>query len=709
MKIPIQLKDLKFCRVRDKSKAPFESNWVNKPYSYEEICNFKNENYGILCGYNNLAVIDCDREELSLIIDTLFPKTFTVQTGGGGKHFYFIIPDLEKKIILNAGEQHLGEIQFRGQQVVGSGSTHPNGKKYKLLKDVKISEISYKFIKEHLDNFIKKEDYTLNTQTTTEDYSNLIEEISKKWKKGNRQDLALITAGYLRKEKRLGINTVKYIITKVCEITKDTEINMRLNAIVQTYKKDEVKIKGIKGFIEYNIKDKENLQQEIITQIALRHPRDATEIIVKHFLDKFYIYSTRDDEKSEMWIYENGIYVPQGVSYIKEFCRLLLGKVYTTTLANEVAEKIRVETFINAEEFFKTKYIYEIPILDGILDIRTREINPYDPQKIFFNKIPLNYVPEQRCPLITQFFKDILPNEDDLKVIFEIFGFLLLKDYTIEKAIMFNGVGRNGKTKTLKLMENFIGNENVCNVPIGSMNKDNFDLEDLFGKLLNSAGDVGKTSLKDTGCFKELTGRDGVNLKRKFKRTLRFVNYAKHIFACNELPQVYDNTEGFWSKWVLIDFPFEFKTKREILDLPKDQQINKKEIDLNILEKISTQEELNGLLNEALNGLDRLFKNKDFSYTKGTEYIKTTWKRRANSFLAFCEDNIKEDEKEYITKFNLRKQYGSYCKKHNLKSSVSDKSIKWILENDYYVGDDRIQGERGQIRVWKGIKFKWIL
>ena len=170
---------------------------------------------------------------------------------------------------------------------------------------------------------------------------------------------------------------------------------------------------------------------------------------------------------------------------------------------------------------------------------------------------------------------DALPISEDVKVIFEIFGFLLLKEYIIEKAVMFNGIGRNGKTKTLKLMENFIGNENVCNVPISSMNKDNFDLEDLFGKLLNSAGDVGKTSLKDTGCFKELTGRDGVNLKRKFKRTLRFVNYAKHIFACNDLPIVYDITEGFWSKWVLIDFPFEFKTEKEIEQIPKEERNNK--------------------------------------------------------------------------------------------------------------------------------------
>jgi len=460
-----------------------------------------------------------------------------------------------------------------------------------------------------------------------------------------------------------------------------------------------------------SIKEEKEEQKEdsikliVSNLIALKHPRDATELIVERFMKNNYIYSTRDDEKSEMWIYDNGIYLSQGQTFIKEFCGKVLGKVYTTQLANEVVEKIRVKTYINQDEFFKTNYIYEIPILDGILNIKTRKISPFTPEKIFFNKIPLNYKPKQKCKKIDKFFRDILGDEGDIEVMYEILGSLLLKDYSIEKAVMFNGNGRNGKGKTLRLMENFVGSANVCNVGINSMQKDNFDLEDLFGKLLNVGGDTGKTSLKDTGCFKELTGRDGVNLKRKFKRTLRFVNYAKHVFACNELPIVYDNTEGFWTKWVLIDFPYEFKTKEEIEKLPIEERANKKIINLNIIDEISTQDELNGLLNEALDGLDRLLEKKDFTNSKGTSYIKKTWKRRANSFLAFCEDSINEDENGEIIKIKLKKEYSKYCKKYNLKNKAGDKLIKSTLENDYFVEEVR---DFDRNRLWKGIKFKEI-
>ena len=92
--IPPQLKNLKFCRIKKGTKRPFEKEWTNKPYSYEEIQEFlPEENYGVLCGYENLAVIDCDKKELQLIIEKLLPETFKVKTGGGGTHNYYFIKD----------------------------------------------------------------------------------------------------------------------------------------------------------------------------------------------------------------------------------------------------------------------------------------------------------------------------------------------------------------------------------------------------------------------------------------------------------------------------------------------------------------------------------------------------------------------------------------------------------------------------------------
>lgn len=161
--IPTQLKNAQFCRVKAQTKKPFEMNWTNNLYSYDKIQNFfPQENYGVICGHNNLAVIDCDSDKLVKIVSEKLPKTFTIQTGGGGKHFYYFVPDLKKKLILNdpdvasAEESHLGEVQFIGQQVVGPGSTHPNGKKYEIVENSDIQEISLEKLLSVVGFFIKK-------------------------------------------------------------------------------------------------------------------------------------------------------------------------------------------------------------------------------------------------------------------------------------------------------------------------------------------------------------------------------------------------------------------------------------------------------------------------------------------------------------------------------------------------------------------------
>jgi len=149
--IPKQLKDMAFCRVMFKEKKPFENNWQTIAYTYEQIQEyFPQENYGVLTGYNDLAVLDDDTKDKSLLklFEDNFPKTFRVRD-----HYYIKIKGMDKKIILykNPNDRknriHLGEIQWKGQMVVGAGSIHPSGEEYDLRNDCEIIEIDISELK----------------------------------------------------------------------------------------------------------------------------------------------------------------------------------------------------------------------------------------------------------------------------------------------------------------------------------------------------------------------------------------------------------------------------------------------------------------------------------------------------------------------------------------------------------------------------------
>ena len=73
----------------------------------------------------------------------------------------------------------------------------------------------------------------------------------------------------------------------------------------------------------------------------------------------------------------------------------------------------------------------------------------------------VKYDKQKTCPGIQLFFSQILKNKEDLPLIQEIFGYLLWKEYFIERAVMLTGSGRNGKGKTLELMKRFVGVENI--------------------------------------------------------------------------------------------------------------------------------------------------------------------------------------------------------------------------------------------------------
>lgn len=75
------------------------------------------------------------------------PETFTVRTGGGGLHLYYI-SDLAEKLVMfdrtvreGGKPMHLGEVQSRGFQAVGPGSLHPNGTFYTVEKDLPIARL----------------------------------------------------------------------------------------------------------------------------------------------------------------------------------------------------------------------------------------------------------------------------------------------------------------------------------------------------------------------------------------------------------------------------------------------------------------------------------------------------------------------------------------------------------------------------------------
>ena len=693
IKIPQILSSFRFIKVIKNDKKPFENDWQNTA-NYEinskELLKHLEEggNYGVIGGKGKL-IIDIDKKSpdfkgVVTAADNL-PKTFTTKTVNGGFHLYFLCDDLEDGIRLR---NEAGEVRATGMMVVGPESTIDD-KRYEIILHLPIAKVSKKQIEETFKKWLPERSDEDEEKPKTPDKTRSGQEWGVLCKK--------IESG---KDKEKIFEEMK-LYAKWSEAGTKYQQHQYKKAQEHIEKKKQKTIEKIEN--KYDLK---SLAFDVLMKIASHKKSEATEEIVKKIIGNEHIYTTRDDERAQMWIYQDGIYVPQAKTYIKEICRTILGEAYTTNIVNEIISKIEAGSYVEQDDFFKNEQIEEVAIESGILNIMTREITPFTPQKKFFSKRPIKYNENAECPAISKHFETVLKYKEDVPVLEELFGYLLLRENKIERAFMFIGSGRNGKGKTLELMKRFVGIDNCASIPLQQLEDDNFAMGELFNKMANIAGDLDKKALKHTGAFKTLTGRDLISASRKFLTRVKFTNYAKLIFACNELPITYDLTYAFWDRWIVLEFPYVFVTQKEFEELEDEEEKSKSRLkDPDIIKKIATEEELSGLLNLALNGLSRLLDNNSFSYSKNTEEVHKLWLRKSSSFNAFLMDCVEEDWDTNITKTDLRHAYSEYCREHKLKG-IGDRFIRDILATTFGASDDRESIDGVQKAVWVGIRLK---
>jgi len=410
--------------------------------------------------------------------------------------------------------------------------------------------------------------------------------------------------------------------------------------------------------------------------------------LVYDLLAEYSFKTLRDTE--ECYVYEDGVYILLGEAVIKEECgRRVPIKYMSQYNRNEAIGHIKYKTYMDRAEFNREKQVLNLK--NGLYNILNGELTPHTPEFLSTIRIPVEYDPKAGCPRIKQFLGEILKSED-IPAIQEFFGYCLIPDYSIQKAILLLGDGANGKSTLLNLQKEFIGKDNCSGVPWHALEQDRFAKAALEGKLVNMFADVPSQSIKSTSTFKKLTGGDPIGAEKKFKSYFTFINYARLVFSANKPPEVLgEDSYAFWRRWVIINFPNEFTGERA---------------DKQLLTKLTAQEELSGLLNLALDGLKRLLQQQEFSYTKSVEDTTEIYLRAADPVYAFLKDMCESDPEGWISKEELYESFKQYCQDNNTPIKKPN-SFARALQNQTHISVKSTRPKIGdsQVRGWQGIKY----
>lgn len=383
-------------------------------------------------------------------------------------------------------------------------------------------------------------------------------------------------------------------------------------------------------------------------------------------------------------IYENGVY---NISGEKEAGRIIMDYMLPNycimASIRDCREQWDILVSKDFDDFNRNPYL--VNVRNGLLDIRDMSFKEHTPSYLSTVQLNVEYNPQVDCPQFKKFLNEVL----DCKLIplvQEIVGYLLTTNTASQKAFVFWGPARTGKSTLLWVVEYLLlGKKNVSNIPWQEIG-DKFKTAELLGKLANVFSDLPSKSIDDTGIFKVVTGEDYLMAEKKNKNPFKFKPFARLVFSCNELPRNYvDRTEGFYRRLIIVPF---------------SRQIDKSKIDKALKYKFQREKEV--ILNWALEGLKRLYENNfEFSENELTDGVKKEYKRENNNVISFVEECCELDGLFSCSRIELYESYKEFCVEAGLKA-LSQIKFNKELEGNFNITRSR----SGKLRSWNGVRIK---
>jgi putative DNA primase/helicase len=333
----------------------------------------------------------------------------------------------------------------------------------------------------------------------------------------------------------------------------------------------------------------------------------AREITAQHHFTR--------DAGDRLYHFKNGVYRPTGERFIaakvKELYRAWgLAAKWSIHKSTEVVEYIRVD----CPELWGDPPVDTINALNGLLDVRTRELKPHTSEFYSAVQLPVRFDPEARCEAWDKFIAEVFP-EDSAAIAWEIPAWMMTTANSIQKAVLLLGEGSNGKSTYLRACVAFVGKANTSALSLHKLEQDRFAAARLIGKLANICPDLPNAHLSSTSMFKALTGGDVITAEWKFQNSFEYVPFCKLIFSANRPPQTDDATHGFFRRWQVVPFNRAFEegatgtAKREDLDA-----------------QLADPVELSGVLNKVLFALEQI---REHGFTQ-SESMNAAWQEFRN-------------------------------------------------------------------------------
>jgi len=688
MEIPRQLHQLRLIRIRHKQKIPIDPGWnKDKNYSYDDPVLQKHladgGNYGVACGFNYLLVIDYDSIPLYEKKQPLLPPTYCVKTGSDKYHAYYFVDDAKSWKITDADGTTLCDVQGTGKQVVGPGSTHPSGNKYVSLNDLPIATVKSIDIKKVFAdvNAPLKTVKPLNAANTDP----IRDEIKRKWRVSDQLSEYGSSCGGGKGNTACPLHEDT---TGRC-LSYDDTLNGGVWHCFDCEKSGDVfslvREKNNMDFVEakHFLAQKLNLSIKYNFKKASKAFSEDFLEMADNFLDVQPLYY---DNSRIWWAWKNDLMCWQMLDETDIMnlvdTNQMTDNTYHSVVQGNIIRSLQRRARIRSPKI--PGYLH-IQFKDCIVNVQDHLLLCASPDLFTTNPVPWEMGKSEDTPTMDKLFEEWVGKEH-VQTLYEIVAFCCVPDYFLQRIFVMVGNGSNGKSTFMRILRKFLGEENCSASELEDLSKNRFESSKLFKKLCCQMGETNFGRLENTKRLKMLSGNDAISFEFKGKDPFVANNYAKIVISTNTLPITFDTTDGFYRRWVIIDFPNQFSEQKDVFgSIPDDEYRN--------------------LALKVKRLAHELWVRRSFTNEGDISQRKARYEERSNPLHQFLKEETVDDPNGYIPKWQLREGFTAFLAKKGLRV-WSDPEISRTLRDKGVEDTQKSTVDCPGWRVWLGIRWK---
>jgi putative DNA primase/helicase len=321
------------------------------------------------------------------------------------------------------------------------------------------------------------------------------------------------------------------------------------------------------------------------------------------------------------------------------------------------------------------------------LDGNNRQLLDHSPEYRFLHRAGTEFDENADCPTWKAFLEDSIRSGAERDKLQEYVGYALYHwGLPFHKGLFLVGPKASGKSTFLDTVRSLLGEEGIASVTPQQMTE-RFGGAELFGKWANIRSDIPSEMISNTGEFKEIIAGDAIKAEKKHQDPFMFKPTAKHFYSANTLPDTEDDDDAFYRRILLVAFPTSVPPEQQDKRLPE-----------------TLKDELPGILNWALDGLQRLLDQRGFTADRDEAKTADTWAKWGSTTDRFASICLDAGGGETIPKGDVYNVYTKFCQEENMPAEPQ-RVFTRRLKTEHGIQDGKTSVDGRQQRCFMDIAF----